>query len=62
MVLPEKIGNTVYEPGYLERAPGVMPMGRLSIMKLQPEESETRSCVIILSNRFLFYIKNRKER
>ena len=29
MVLPEKIGNTVYEPGYLERAPGVMPKGKI---------------------------------
>lgn len=29
MVLPEKIGNTVYEPGYLERDPGVMPKGKI---------------------------------
>ncbi len=29
MKFPEKTGNTIYEPGYLERDPGVLPKGKI---------------------------------
>lgn len=38
MHLPMKYGNTVYEPGYLERDPGVLAAGKIDFKELSAEE------------------------
>ncbi len=38
MHLPERYGNTVYEPGYLERDPDVLAAGKITLEELSAEE------------------------
>lgn len=40
--LPEKTGKTVYEPGYLERDPSVLPRGQIRLRAVESREERTR--------------------